>query len=82
MEQEFEDWWQNGVLNPAQGTEVFRRIVPQLEAKFSNFRSVFRKFDENHDGTLSQHEFRKGLQNCGIALTDEEYNELVSKSSF
>ena len=75
--EEFEDWWQNGVLNPPKGTEVFRRITAQLETKFSNFRTVFRKFDENHDGTLSQHEFRKGLDNCGVQLTDKEYNELM-----
>jgi Ca2+-binding EF-hand superfamily protein len=75
--EEFEEWWQHGVANPPKGTEVFRRITNQLETKFSNFRSVFRKFDENHDGTLSQHEFRKGLENCGIALDDREYGELM-----
>lgn len=75
--EEFEQWWQHGILNPPKGTEVFRRITNQLETKFSNFRSVFRKFDENHDGTLSQHEFRKGLENCGIALDDKEFGELM-----
>lgn len=75
--EEFEQWWQHGILNPPKGTEVFRRITNQLETKFSNFRSVFRKFDENHDGTLSQHEFRKGLENCGIVLDDREYGELM-----
>lgn len=75
--EEFAEWWQHGVLNPPQGTEVFRRITNQLETKFSNFRGVFRKFDENHDGTLSQHEFRKGLENCGIVLDDREYRELM-----
>lgn len=75
--EEFAEWWQHGILNPPVGTDVFRRITNQLETKFSNFRSVFRKFDENHDGTLSQHEFRKGLENCGIVLDDKEYSELM-----
>ena len=75
--EEFEEWWQHGMVNPPKGTEVFRRITNQLETKFGNFRKVFRKFDENHDGTLSQHEFRKGLANCGIDLSDKEFVELM-----
>ena len=75
--EEFEKWWVNGTMNPPQGTEVFRRISNQLECKFSNFRKVFRKFDDNKDGTLSQHEFSKGLSNCGIDLSDREFADLM-----
>ena len=40
-------------------------------------RTLFRSFDENADGTVSQHEFRKGVRNLGIDMTDEEFNELM-----
>ena len=38
---------------------------------------MFRKFDENHDGTLSHHEFRKGLELAGIPLEDQEFKDLL-----
>jgi calmodulin len=75
--EEFEKWWEHGAQHPPQGTEVFRRITAQLETKFSNLRGVFRKFDENHDGTLSHHEFRKGLELAGIPLEDQEFKDLL-----
>lgn len=33
--------------------------------------------DENADGTVSQHEFRKGIANLGINVSDEEFAELM-----
>jgi|EP01049_Picozoa_sp_SAG25_P003792 calmodulin len=75
---EFERWWDNGVIHPAQGTDVFRRVTAQLDCRFANYRDVFRKFDENKDGTLDQREFRNGLLNCGVELTDAEFRELMT----
>ena len=40
-------------------------------------RTLFRSFDENADGTVSQHEFRKGIENLGIVVTDDEFAELM-----
>lgn len=40
-------------------------------------RTLFRSFDENADGTVSQHEFRKGIENLGIVVSDDEFAELM-----
>ena len=45
--EEFCDWWENGKIEPPQGSEVFSRITDQVERKVSNVRTLFRKFDEN-----------------------------------
>lgn len=75
--EEFKDWWTHGVLQPPKGGTVFRQISEKMEAKAKNVRTLFRSFDENADGTVSQHEFRKGLDNLGINLTDTEFTELM-----
>ena len=74
---EFAKWWRGGVVAPARGTDVFRRVCNKLETKCKNMRTVFRKFDENSDGTISHHELRKGLTQVGIELNDGEFGELL-----
>eukprot|EP01048_Picozoa_sp_COSAG05_P029753 COSAG05_NODE_9963_length_590_cov_1.201629_2_plen_81_part_01 len=57
--------------------QVFRQISDKMEQKSKNMRTLFRKFDENADGTVSQHEFRAGLTHLGIEVTDDEFKELM-----
>ena len=44
---------------------------------FAVDRTLFRSFDENADGTVSQNEFRKGIANLGIEVSDDEFAELM-----
>ena len=40
---------------------------------------VFRTFDENHDGTCTRDEFRRGLENgLGCAIATPDYDLLVN----
>jgi len=52
---------------PCNSNDVLSQKV-QISADFlqcKNVRTLFRSFDENADGTVSQHEFRKGIANLG-----------------
>ena len=45
-------------------------FLPSLICALGRFfvgRTLFRSFDENADGTVSQHEFRKGVRNLGYS---------------
>jgi Ca2+-binding EF-hand superfamily protein len=76
--EEFVDWWEHGKVEPPQGSVVFQRITEQVERKVRDVRTLFRKFDENCDGTVSHKEFRDGLSlQLGINLTDSEFKELM-----
>jgi Ca2+-binding EF-hand superfamily protein len=75
--EEFKNWWVHGVMEPPKGSTVFRQISEKMEAKARNVRSLFRSFDENADGTVSQHEFRKGLSHLGIDVSNQEFDELM-----
>ena len=49
---------------------VNRSFLPSLTCALGRFfvgRTLFRSFDENADGTVSQHEFRKGVRNLGYS---------------
>ena len=74
---EFTAWIEHGRVLPPQGSAVFQRVSEQLERKVANVRKLFRKFDENKDGTVSTHEFRTGLKNSGIDLTEMEFQQLM-----
>merc|ERR1711865_731626 len=74
---EFTAWIEHGRVLPPQGSAVFQRVSEQLERKVANVRKLFRKFDENKDGTVSTHEFRTGLKNSGIDLTEREFQQLM-----
>ena len=52
--------WEHGKIEPPQGSAVFQRISEQVERKVRDVRTLFRKFDENCDGTVSHKEFRDG----------------------
>jgi len=52
--------WEHGKIEPPQGSAVFQRITEQVERKVRDVRTLFRKFDENCDGTVSHKEFRDG----------------------
>ena len=41
------------------GSDIFRMVSDKLEAKTANVASLFRRFDENKDGTVDYHELRQ-----------------------
>ena len=47
-----------------------------------NVRTLFRSFDENADGTVSQHEFRKGIANLGAKRNGSKRFQNETLSSF
>ena len=58
--------WEHGKVEPPQGSAIFQRISEQVERKVRDVRTLFRKFDENCDGTVSHKEFRDGA--CDIVI--------------
>eukprot|EP00698_Gefionella_okellyi_P008576 TRINITY_DN212_c1_g1_i1.p1 TRINITY_DN212_c1_g1~~TRINITY_DN212_c1_g1_i1.p1 ORF type:complete len:1273 (+),score=360.04 TRINITY_DN212_c1_g1_i1:159-3977(+) len=50
----------------------------KIASKAAQLKKVFRAFDEDHDGTLSTTELRKGLGALGVTLGDEEFDRLIS----
>lgn len=74
---EFIAWWEHGKILPAQGSRIFQRVSEQVERKVKNVRTIFRQFDENKDGTVSHHEFRVGLKNIGVDVSEAEFQELI-----
>lgn len=42
-----------------------------------DLRSVFNRFDTNHNGSLSPNEFKDALKQLGIVLSDKRFNELM-----
>ena len=65
--EEFANWWENGKIEQPKGSVVFSRITDQVERKVRDVRTLFRKFDENCDGTVSHKEFRDGAPLCTLA---------------
>ena len=57
--------------------DVLELVRDKIEAKSSRLTSVFRYFDANHDSMVSYTEFRQGLQNLGVVLSDQDFTTLV-----
>ena len=55
---------------PRVGQHVFLPVSDLRTWAFFVGRTLFRSFDENADGTVSQHEFRKGVRNLGYSTFD------------
>jgi Ca2+-binding EF-hand superfamily protein len=60
------------------GSDVFRLVTEKLEQKTANVAKLFRKFDENKDGTVDYRELRQGLQNINVSLDDDQFAQLVN----
>ena len=57
---------------------ILDTVRVKCEAKSKQIRKVFREFDSDKSGTLSHVEFRRGMHNMGIVLTDDEFLALLS----
>jgi Ca2+-binding EF-hand superfamily protein len=59
-----------------------RALRSTLEEKANltgTLREMFLKFDSDHDGSISRQDFKTGLQNLGITLSDQNMNRVVDK---
>ena len=63
--------------------DILHRISSRVEQKYGQAqgaRKVFRLFDEDNDGAVSPHEFRKGLKMLGFdSIGKQEFNDLISR---
>ena len=59
--------------------DLLWKVASKVEAKRKHLTSVFRSFDKDHDGEINYTEFREGLTQLEIYLTDEEFYELIKK---
>lgn len=50
----------------------------KLANNFSQVRLAFRRFDEDHSGTISQAEFRLALRSFGVDLSDADLDAMVA----
>jgi len=51
---------------------VVEKLKESMRQQFPNVRDVFRRFDEDKDGVLTQAEFKAALAKYGFHLSDEE----------
>mmetsp|Transcript_135834 Transcript_135834/g.240145 ORF Transcript_135834/g.240145 Transcript_135834/m.240145 type:complete len:755 (+) Transcript_135834:111-2375(+) len=51
---------------------VLEKLREGMRQQFPLIRDIFRKFDSDHDGVLTQGEFKQALEKYGFQLTDEE----------
>lgn len=55
-------------------------IVNKVEGKSPSIHTIFRNFDLDHSGYLSEEEFRRGLLFIGIPLNDTEFGILIAET--
>jgi Ca2+-binding EF-hand superfamily protein len=63
-------------------------MIPSAPERISKLRKTFRtqadveaafkRFDTNHDGSISFQEMKNGLKNCGVLLTDQEIETIFA----
>eukprot|EP01052_Picozoa_sp_SAG31_P012385 SAG31_NODE_723_length_12568_cov_3.102494_5_plen_658_part_00 len=58
--------------------ELVHYVCTKIYEKSHHIRKVFRSFDENKDGTVSAREFRFGLKQIGLDLSDADFDMLVN----
>lgn len=51
---------------------VLEKLREGMRQQFPLIRDIFRKFDSDHDGVLTQAEFKQALEKYGFQLSDEE----------
>lgn len=54
-----------------------RHISEKANIKSNNIHDLFRSLDTNHDGVLSTDELRSGLENFGININDQQFEQIV-----
>jgi Ca2+-binding EF-hand superfamily protein len=62
--------------------KIQNKLLSQIEQKtferFKNLREAFLKFDNDRSGHITREEFRIAMANCGLPLTDEEFEVIDS----
>ena len=58
--------------------QVLQTVQDKIHQKNSSFRVLFRKFDKDFDNVITLDEFRDGLSELGLALTDNEFKAITS----
>jgi len=58
-------------------TTVVEKVREAARQQFPLVRDVFRRFDNNHDGVLTQPEFKGMLEKFGFQLADHEVNMVM-----
>ena len=58
--------------------ELLNFIATKIHDKSKHIRKVYRSFDEDKNGLVSNKEFRFGLKQLGIDLQDEDFAMLIS----
>jgi len=51
---------------------VLEKLRESLRQQYPLVRDIFRKFDADHDGVLTMHEFRQALAKWGFQLSEED----------
>ncbi|XP_052809717.1 EF-hand calcium-binding domain-containing protein 6-like isoform X2 [Mya arenaria] len=62
--------------------EVITRLKDRIAQHSQEFRHAFTAYDRRGKGTVSKRDFRQVLISFGFAMSDEQYNILVSKLNF
>merc|ERR1719231_182476 len=58
--------------------QLLEWVCTKIYEKSQHIRKVFRSFDEDKNGTVSHKEFRFGLKQLGIDLSDDDFKLLLS----
>jgi hypothetical protein len=75
---DMDEYTMNYIANPKAMRRTFdlavvmEKVRESMRQQFPLVRDIFRRFDLDHDGVLTQAEFKKALQKFGFMLSDDE----------
>jgi len=59
-----------------------RKLRQIIRSSSQSFEDIFREFDEDKNGTISQVEFRNAIRKLNLGLSSREIDKLMAKSRF
>ncbi|XP_053398276.1 EF-hand calcium-binding domain-containing protein 6-like [Mercenaria mercenaria] len=72
----------HGRTNEMSADEVVARLKDRMAQHNQDFRQAFLAYDRRGKGSVSKKDFRQVLMSFGLAMSDEQFNILVSKLNF
>ena len=59
--------------------DTFEKLRQIIKTSSQSFEDIFREYDHDRNGTISQVEFRNALRKLNLGLTSREIDKLMDK---
>jgi hypothetical protein len=60
-------------------TDIFEKVRQIIRSSSKSFEDIFREFDEDGNGTISQTEFRNAIRKLNLGLSSREIDKLMER---